>query len=228
VRRLRSDYLGVHLPKYRRVASGEAPGWSSLQEIEEMLRNTERALNTPGMPRAGCLLEVGSGDGGLAMSLAEATDFEVWGIDIVPLAVRLAMRRATAAGQNVKHQVGNVLALPYVDAAFHIVVDGHCSHCIIPGDRERFLAEIHRVLRPDGAFVLMSMVGDPPEELRLAFDPRSRCLMVDDVATRYLAEPETILGELQGASFEIAASWQQRAASAEDNDELVVVTTKSP
>lgn len=80
----------------------------------------------------------------------------VVGIDISPEMLDIARRRAAELGRSVDLQVGDAHRLPFGDAAFDTVV---CtlSLCNIP-DAERALAEMHRVLRPDGRLVLVDHV----------------------------------------------------------------------
>jgi SAM-dependent methyltransferase len=59
------------------------------------------------------------------------------------------------------------------DAAFDVVVDGNCLHCTAGEIRERCLKEVHRILRPDGTFII-------GKHVRLA--------EADRVAVRYTAD----------------------------------------
>ncbi len=85
----RSDYLGVHAPTYARIAAGEASGSATPDVIRAMETQLDRALRLPGAPSEGRLLELGCGDACLATALARRGDFDVSGVDVVPLAIEL-------------------------------------------------------------------------------------------------------------------------------------------
>src|SRR5215472_6810596 len=75
-------------------------------------------------PRAR-VLEVGSGPGQLAVTLAaRAPEVQVTGVDIAPDMVYRANARAARSGvaARVACQVGDVAALPFPDASFDLVV----------------------------------------------------------------------------------------------------------
>ncbi len=222
----RSDYLGVHAGRYRRVAAGQEPGWSTPDETRAMLGQVRRALDLPSAPRRGHMLELGCGDACLTVELAQDAAFCIAGMDIVPVAIALGRARAAEAGLALDLRAGNVLALPWSDEQFDVVVDGHCLHCIVLGDRRRLFSEVARVLRPGGVFVILSMVGEPHEGAVGTFDPATRCLVHDGVASRYFATVDGLHDEVAAAGLAVEAAWPYPAARAHDNDELVVVARK--
>jgi ubiquinone/menaquinone biosynthesis C-methylase UbiE len=219
----RSDYIGVHAPKYESIAKGEREGWSSAEETEDALSHVQRALKLPGMPAGGLVLELGCGDGCLSVELARHTPFEVHGVEIVPLALQLARRRADAAGVKLQLHEADVRALPWTDGAFDLAVDSHCLHCIVLNDRALVLAEVRRVLRPGGALIVMTMTGDPPAEMRPGFDPATRTAVRDGVAGRHFGTAESVAAELRAAGFTIADHWTVPALDAACNDEWIAV-----
>jgi SAM-dependent methyltransferase len=99
----------------------------------------------------GKLLEIGSGPGRLAVRLArEAPGMTLTGVDISDAMVERATRRAAGAGlsERVRFEVGDVAALPLSDGEFDGVVSTLSLHHW--SDPASGLAEIHRVLKPDG------------------------------------------------------------------------------
>ena len=109
-------------------------------------------------PRAR-VLEVGSGPGRLATRLAElAPGIQVTGIDIVPEMVERANALAARSevAERVAFQVGDVAALPFPDASFDVVVSTLSLHHW--ANPVKGLAEIYRVLRPDGAARIYDVV----------------------------------------------------------------------
>jgi SAM-dependent methyltransferase len=97
------------------------------------------------------VLEVGSGPGRLAVTLAAlAPEVHITGVDITPEMVARANALAARSGlaYRVASQVGDVCALPFAEASFDVVVSTFSLHHW--PDPARGLAEIYRVLRPGG------------------------------------------------------------------------------
>jgi SAM-dependent methyltransferase len=99
------------------------------------------------------VLDVGCGDGRLAARLAGA-GAKVTGVDDDPDAIRAASRRTHEGSGSLRFLPTDARALPFAEAAFDRVV-AVAVLCFIP-DAGRALAEMVRVLRPDGRLV----VGD--------------------------------------------------------------------
>lgn len=98
------------------------------------------------------VLEVGSGRGGGASYIAHYLHPKSYtGLDICKPAIRFS--KARYAGQsNLAFHVGNALSLPFADESFDVVVNVESAQHY--GDMGRFLEEVHRVLRPGGAFLM--------------------------------------------------------------------------
>lgn len=98
------------------------------------------------------VLEVGCGPGHLATRLASEHDLDVTGLDLDPAMIEraraVAARSASAGRRTATFIVGDVAALPFPDASFHLVVSTFSMHHW--ADPVAGLAEINRVLRPDG------------------------------------------------------------------------------
>lgn len=95
------------------------------------------------------VLEVGSGRGGNCYYLSRYTPTEkIYGIDRCEANVRFCqgvhdLPKATFLS-------GDAEQLPFRDATFDVVLNLESSHCY--PHFERFLAEVHRVLKPQGTF----------------------------------------------------------------------------
>jgi SAM-dependent methyltransferase len=101
-------------------------------------------------PRAR-VLEVGSGPGRLAVKLAQlGPEIQVTGIDIVPEMVTLATAHARQASlaTRVDFRLADVMALPFADGSFDVVVSTFSLHHW--PNPATGLAEVYRVLRPGG------------------------------------------------------------------------------
>lgn len=118
-------------------------------------------------PRGIRALDIGCGDAGVPIAIAEAGAATVAGIE--PDAASLARGRVRAEehGVSIDLRHGFAEALPFADASFDLVVlDNVLEHV---GDREATLREIHRVLSPHG---LLYMVTPKPLALHsLVSDP---------------------------------------------------------
>lgn len=88
-----------------------------------------------------------------------AAGVRLTGIELSPKMLALARQRAAEVGIIVDLQLGDAQALAFADESFDSVV---CtlSLCSIPDDR-RAVAEVARVLRPGGRFVLLEHVRSP-------------------------------------------------------------------
>lgn len=91
-------------------------------------------------------LDLACGTGDIAFALA-ARGAQVAGLDITHRMLQLAR----AKGSGASFLAGDMLALPFRDREFDIVTAGYGLRNV--SDIGRALAEIHRVLKPDGRFL---------------------------------------------------------------------------
>jgi SAM-dependent methyltransferase len=218
------DYSS-HEGVYRALRGRGASGWSSDDEYAAMAR-----LIAPGLPpvthgNPPRVLELGSGAGNLSTLLADQ-GYDVTGVDISETAVAWARERA--APQRAAFRVDNVVELASCEgASFDAVVDGHCLHCIIGDDRARCLESVHRVLKPGGVFVVLTMCGAVvAERLRASFDPLTRVVTVDGRPTRYIGGAEAIAAEVERAGFDIVMARVEARKSADEQDDLILYASK--
>lgn len=97
------------------------------------------------------LLDVGCGDGALALDLARRGAI-VTGLDPAPAMIAAARQRSETAGMQTRFIDGKAEKLPLEDAAFDIVV-AVAVLCFIE-DVERAFAEMSRVLKPGGRLII--------------------------------------------------------------------------
>lgn len=99
------------------------------------------------------VLDVGTGAGHAAFAFAPLVQF-VEGIDITPSMLEQARQGAEERGLgNIKFSPADVEKLPHQDSSFDVVVSRWCAHHY-PNIRLA-LAEIARVLKPGGTFLLV-------------------------------------------------------------------------
>jgi ubiquinone/menaquinone biosynthesis C-methylase UbiE len=144
---------------------------------------------------AGDVLEIGIGTG---RNLPHyRADVSLIGIELSPAMLEIARARARELRREVDLRVGDAQALEFPDESFDAVV---CtlSLCTIPDDRAA-VAEVRRVLRPGGRFLLLEHVRSPVLPVRLGqrlLDP----LAVRFEADHLLREP---LEYLRAERFEV-------------------------
>ena len=100
----------------------------------------------------GDVLEIGIGTGRNLPHYRD--DVRLTGIELSPAMLEIARARARELGRQVDLRVGDAQALEFADDSFDTVV---CtlSLCTIPDDRAA-VAQVRRVLRPGGRFLLVS------------------------------------------------------------------------
>jgi SAM-dependent methyltransferase len=123
---------------------------SDLGTITEALQR-RLILDLLGDVRGKRVLDVGCGDGDLAVELARR-GATVVGLDASPTMIAAARARAAQAGQPVAFVPGMAQALPFAPGSFDIVA-AVTILCFVT-DGAPALAEATRVLRPGGASVI--------------------------------------------------------------------------
>jgi SAM-dependent methyltransferase len=112
------------------------------------LELTDRLLAAAGLRPGAAVLDVGCGAGVAVARLADYHGLQVTGLD----ASREGIEQAAEARPDLDFVAGRAEALPFPDASFDAVL----CECVLStlDDPGRALAEMARVLRPDGAALL--------------------------------------------------------------------------
>jgi SAM-dependent methyltransferase len=124
------------------------------------------------------VLEVGCGPGHLSIRMAQELGLDITGLDLDPAMIEVARANAERAADDNGHLptfvAGDAAALPFPDASFDLVVSTLSLHHW--SNPRAGLAEIGRVLRPDGRALVWDLrpgivplhrhVPDPLEETR--------------------------------------------------------------
>lgn len=121
-----------------------------LGAITESLE-VETVLELAGELTGKRVLDVGTGDGTYALAAA-ARGASTVGIDVSEAMLTQARRRANEKGVDVDWRIADALALPFSDRSFDVVV-AVTILCFVH-DAERAIAEMARVLKPDGRLVM--------------------------------------------------------------------------
>lgn len=144
----------------RRLFSVIAPRYDVITVLLSFGRDREwkRRLAAMCEPVAGArVLDLACGTGDIAFEMG-ARGARVVGLDITPGMLEIAMRKAEAARYRVAFVAGDMGALPFPAASFDVVTTGYGLRNVphLAGA----LAEIHRVLRPEGK--MLSLDFDRP------------------------------------------------------------------
>ena len=219
---MKTHYIG-HDQRYQELKNAGELGWDSggYLKFQALVRSLLEAID---LPKRAKIVELGCGAGNMSVWLAQQ-GFVVSGVDIAPSAIKWAKQKAKESGVLVDFRVGDVCNLThYEDSTFEAVLDGHCLHCIIGKDRQRFLSTAFALLKPKGYLLIDTMCGDPKSATMIEhFDPKSRCTLHGDIATRYLGLADKILTEVIECGFEIITSKHEIA---NEGDGLIIIAQK--
>jgi ubiquinone/menaquinone biosynthesis C-methylase UbiE len=104
------------------------------------------------------LLDVCCGDGRHSLAAA-ASGCQITVSDIAPANLAAARLRAERAGFTIETVVANAEQLPFPDGHFDLVT---CAGSLSYVDLELFLAQVTRILRPEGAFIFVDSLNHNP------------------------------------------------------------------
>lgn len=121
----------------------------------------EELLNWTGVQQVEQILDVGCGIGGSSVYLGQKFGARVNGITLSPVQASRATERAQEAGlgTQVQFQVADALDLPFEDETFDFVWSLESGEHM--PDKEKFLQECYRVLKPGGTFLMVTWCHRP-------------------------------------------------------------------
>jgi ubiquinone/menaquinone biosynthesis C-methylase UbiE len=145
------------------------------------------------------VLDLGSGLGGPARTLAESTGCTVTGIDLTPefCEVATTLSEWTGLSGRTRFQVGDATATSLPDLAFDAALTVHVAMNI--ADKRALYAEAFRVLRPGGRFVVYDVLQGEGGEVHYPVP------WANDASTSFLATPEEMREMLPAAGFEVTS-----------------------
>src|SRR5262245_16471205 len=146
-----------HIDWNDRYRDGNLP-WDTGQPSSELQRVLSRNKIHP--CRA---LELGCGTGTNSVWLAQQ-GFEVTGIDVAPLAVEQAEKRAHAAGVKVQFVVADVFDLSDLDGLFEFFFDRGCYHVVRRNAPRQYAPAVARQLVPGARGLVLAGNAREPHD----------------------------------------------------------------
>lgn len=143
------------------------------------------------------VLDIGSGLGGPARTIAEVTGAHVTGVDLTPAFCSTAaeLSQWTQLSDRTAFVVGDATALEFPDAHFDAALSVHVAMNI--ADKSAMYREAHRVLKPGGRFVVYDVLQGPGRDVRYPV-PWAR-----DASTSFLASMAEMPRLLAAAGFTV-------------------------
>jgi ubiquinone/menaquinone biosynthesis C-methylase UbiE len=156
---------------------------------------------------ASIVLDLGSGLGGPARTLAEVISCQVTGIDLTPEFCETAARLSewTGLADRTRFAVGDATALDFPDGAFDAAMTIHVAMNI--ADKAGMYREARRVLKPTGRFVVYDVLQGPGGDVHFPV-PWAR-----DASTSHLATTEQMRELLHDAGLMVIAETDSSAES---------------
>lgn len=97
------------------------------------------------------ILETGCGSCSNLWMIAKE-GFKAYGIDFSPAAIDLGKQMLKKWGVKAEIKWGDMRCIEYPDGYFDVVIDIFSSNCLTFKDYEKYVAEVSRVLKPNGLF----------------------------------------------------------------------------
>lgn len=133
----------------RRYREGDVP-WDTNLPSRELARVLDEGHVPP------CrTIELGCGTGTNAVYLAQR-GFSVTAVDVSPVALDRARRRAEQAWVDVKFVEADITRLPDLGAPFDFIFDRGCYHCVRRANLPGFVATLEQISRPGTRYLLLA------------------------------------------------------------------------
>ena len=141
----------------------------------------EELLQWAQVQQAENILDVGCGIGGSSLYLAEKFNASATGITLSPVQVRRALERAVEFGlsDRTNFQVADALNMPFEDNSFDLVWSLESGEHM--PDKNKFMQECYRVLKPGGKFILVTWCHRPTDESPLSTDEQKHLTQIYQV-----------------------------------------------
>lgn len=203
--------MNLYEKRYKQLMAEGAAAWAGTGYVRAKAQQEKIFdwLNLHGyLPPAGApVLEMGCGNGAMAAQSLAQRGYSVWGVDFSETAIKWAKKNFQQVGLYAHFFVGNVCRLRQCqDSTFALIIDGSCLHCLIDDDRALFFAEVKRLLKPGGVFVVSSMCTTADYTADIStYDPVRFHLLKDAQPWRTLKPLPALTDEIRKAQFNVLA-----------------------
>lgn len=142
---------------------GVIANWYAKTTANDVKRHKLMAAKlAPKIPAGGRVLEIAPGPGFFCVELARLGDFRITGLDISKTFVKIARKNAAAAGMKIEFRQGNASDMPFEDRTFDFTF---CQAAFKNfSEPVKAIAEMHRVLRPNGVAVIADLRRDASKD----------------------------------------------------------------
>jgi ubiquinone/menaquinone biosynthesis C-methylase UbiE len=124
---------------------------------ERVLR--EETVNLAQVKAGDCILEIGCGTGTLTLAAKKKAGVsgKAFGIDIIPGMIEVSQRKAAEANEDITFRSGSIDDIPFSENQFDVVMCSFMIFHMSETTRRKGIAEIHRVLKPQGRLLVLDM-----------------------------------------------------------------------
>ena len=106
-------------------------------------------------------IDIGCGTGTNVITLAKA-GWQVTGVDFAPRAIRLARRKLKSSNTEADLRVNDATDLRGINGPFEFSLDIGCFHSIHKAGKSKYLKELHRILAPNGFWLMYGFLKSDP------------------------------------------------------------------
>ena len=157
----------IHTTESPAQTEGRLIRWASwydafayLLTLGQIRRFRTRTVENAQLKQGEKVLDVGCGTGGVTIpaKLCVGKTGQAVGIDPAPEMIAVARRKARRQGLEIDFRVGVIESLPFPDGTFDAVTSSLMMHHLPKHLQVKGFAEIKRVLRPGGRFLIADMM----------------------------------------------------------------------
>lgn len=113
--------------------------------------------------RSSAIIDIGAGASRLVDGLLDAGYSRITVLDLSPSALELSKERLGSGASHVQWQAADVLDTELPEAAFDVWHDRAVFHFLTErADRERYVAQVRRAVRPGGLVIVATFAEDGP------------------------------------------------------------------